>query len=196
LQIHKNDIYFIIRVSLVFCVLSASFSFVGAILPERMPLKNPIITGSINPKEIMGHLIWGLAAGAVTLRIKYALVGGSLAVLIDSDHLIHLLQIEGIPRMSHSILFAIISMIILMAVFGKRDYILGAIVATSVLTHISFDIFTDETGFPLFTPFLNKILSFPTMDWIFFEILAIIIIGIVTLLVRRKELTLSNKDLI
>jgi hypothetical protein len=162
-------------------------------LPGKIPLLNPIAIGSLNAKEIAGHFVWGLVAGAATLRVKYALIGGSLAVLIDSDHLIALLQTEGIPRMSHSIIFAVISAIVLMAIFGKRDYILGIIVATSVMTHISYDIFNDGYGFPLFTPFLNRILSFPKIDWIFFEIGAVIIIAAVTFLVRRKEFAEKQK---
>ncbi len=186
MQINKKDVYFITSVSLIFCSLSAILSFTGMFLPGKIPL-NPIAIGSLNAKEIVGHFIWGLVAGVATLRVKYALLGGSLAVLIDSDHLIALLQTEGIPRMSHSIIFALISAIVLMAIFGKRDYILGIIAATSVVTHISYDIFNGGDGFPLFTPFLSRILSFPIIDWIFFEIAAVIMISVVTFLVRRKE---------
>jgi membrane-bound metal-dependent hydrolase YbcI (DUF457 family) len=90
--------------------------------------------------------------------------------------------------MSHSISFAVISVIVLMSVFGKRDYLLGTIAATSVLTHISYDILNDQSGFPLFTPLLNRMITFPTMDWIFFEIAAVVIIAVVSFFVRRKGL--------
>lgn len=171
--------------SLVFCALSAVFSFTGIFLPGKIPLINPF--GSFTAKEIGGHFVWGLVAGAVTRKVKYALIGGSLAVLIDSDHLIGLFQTEGIPRMSHSIIFMAISAIVMIAVFGKRDYVLGTIAATSVLTHISYDVFNGGFGFPLFTPFRNQFLSFPTMDWIFFEIVAVLAIATITLLVRKES---------
>lgn len=191
MQINKKDVYFITSVSLVFCTISAILSFTGMFLPGKI-LLNPIAI-SLNAKEVAGHFVWGLVAGAATFRVKYALLGGSFAVLIDSDHLIALLQTEAIPRMSHSIIFAAISAIVLMAIFGRRDYILGTIAATSVATHISYDIFNGGSGFPLFTPFLNSILSFPKMDWIFFEIAAIIIIAVVTFLVKRKEFAEKQK---
>ena len=128
----------------------------------------------------------------MTLRLKYILLGGILAVLIDSDHLVSLLHVEGIPRMGHSITFAILSTIVLMLVFHKKDYRLGAIVATSVLAHISYDIFDGGFGYPIFTPFVNKIIELPRDGWIILEIVAIIIVGIVSLMVKRKESAQKN----
>ena len=188
MKINKKDLYFIIKVSLVYCAVSAIFSLVSIMYPDKYPQINPITHGSLNAGEIGGHFLWGLVAGAATLRIRYALLGGTFATLIDSDHLIGLLQVEGLPRMSHSISFAVISVIVLMSVFGKRDYLLGTIAATSVLTHVSYDILNDQSGFPLFTPLLNRMITFPTMDWIFFEIAAVVIIAVVSFFVRRKGL--------
>jgi LexA-binding, inner membrane-associated putative hydrolase len=186
LQINKKDLYFVIGVSFVFCALSAVFSFAGMFLQPKIILVNPITSGSLNVKEVVGHFIWGLAAGTATLRLKYVLLGGTFAVLIDSDHLVNLLQVEGLPRMSHSIVFATISAIAMMAIFGRRDYILGMIAATSVLTHMSYDIFNDQYGFPLFTPFLNRLISFPTYDWIFFEVMAVLTIAIASYFAREN----------
>lgn len=171
----------------MYCSLSAGFSLVSIIFPDKMILLNPIEQGSLNPKEIIGHFAWGAIAGIVTLKLRYILLGGLLPVLIDSDHLVGLLHVEGIPRMSHSITFAILATIILSIIFSKRDYRLAAIVATSVLTHISYDMFDGGFGFPVFTPFLNKIIDLPRTDWIIFEIAAICIVGIVSYMTVRKE---------
>lgn len=187
MKIQKQGIIFVIGVSLVYCSLSAGFSLVGTVLPDKIVMVNPIEHGSLNAKEIMGHFAWGLVAGIVTLKLRYILLGGILAVLIDSDHLVALLHVEGIPRMSHSITFAVLSTIVLMLVFRSKDYRLGAIVSTSVLTHISYDMFDGSYGFPLFTPFLNKVIQIPRTDWIIFEIAAIIIVGIVSFIATRKE---------
>lgn len=187
MKLEKRDVLFVIGVSAVYCSLAAGFSIVSTILPDKMVLTNPIEHGSLSLKEITGHFAWGAVAAIMTLRVRYILLGGFLAVLIDSDHLIGLLHVEGIPRMGHSITFAIVAMIVLMLVFRKNDYRLGAIVGTSILTHISYDIFSTEYGFPIFTPFVNKIIQFPRADWILFEIVAIAIIGIVSFLVTRKE---------
>lgn len=188
LQISNKDIYFVIIVSLVYCAVSAIFSLASIFYPDKYPQINPLTYGSLNIREVGGHFIWGLAAGLATLRIRYALLGGTFATVIDSDHLIGLLQLDGLPRMAHSILFAAISVIVLMAIFGRRDYILGTVAATSVLTHISYDIFNDQVGFPLFTPILNRMIIFPTMDWILFEIAAVVIVAIVCFYVRIKGL--------
>jgi len=187
LKIQKQDIIFVVGVSLVYCSLSAGFSLVSTILPDKMVLLNPIENGSLSVKEIVGHFIWGAVAGVVTLKLRYILLGGLLAVIIDSDHLVGLLHVEGIPRMSHSITFAILSTIVLLLIFSRKDYRLAAIVATSVLTHISYDMFAGGFGFPVFTPFVNKIIDLPRTDWLVFEISAICIVGIVIFIVTRKE---------
>lgn len=187
MKLEKRDVLFIIGVSAVYCSLAAGFSLVSTILPDKMALTNPIEHGSLSLKEITGHFAWGAVAAIVTLRVRYILLGGFLAVLIDSDHLVSLLHVEGIPRMGHSITFAIIAVIVLMLVFRKNDYRLGAIVGTSILAHISYDIFSTEYGFPIFTPFVNRIIEFPREDWILFEIAAIAIIGVVSFLVTRKH---------
>ncbi|WP_101477124.1 metal-dependent hydrolase [Candidatus Nitrosotalea bavarica] len=192
MKIQKQNIIFVVSVSLVYCAISAGFSLVGTVLPDRVMLLNPIEHGSLSVKEIGGHFVWGLVAGIVTLRLRYILLGGILAVLIDSDHLIGLLHVEAIPRMSHSVTFAILSTIILLLVFSKKDYRLGAIAFTSVLTHISYDMFADSYGFPIFTPFVNKIIQIPRTDWIVFEIAAICIIGIVSFIVTRKEIDIKK----
>ena len=176
-----------VSVSLVYCSLSAGFSLVSTVLPGKMVLLNPIEHGSLNLKEIGGHFVWGAVAGIVTLKWRYILLGGLLAVLIDSDHLVGLLHVEGIPRMSHSITFAVLATIILLLVFSRKDYLLAAITGTSVLTHISYDMFDGGYGFPVFTPFVNKIIELPRTDWLVFEILAICIVGIVSFVVTRNE---------
>ena len=187
MKLERKDIYFIIGVSVVYCSLSAGFSLVSIILPDKITMVNPIEYGSLNIKEIGGHFIWGAVAAAVTLRVRYILLGGLLAVLIDSDHLVGLLHIEGIPRMSHSITFAIIATVVLMLVVSRRDYRLGTIVGTSILTHISYDIFDGPYGFPILTPFVNTIIQLPRIDWMWFEIAAIVIIGVSSFIIAKKE---------
>lgn len=187
MKVQKRDIIFVVGVSLVYCSLSAGFSLIGTILPDKMVLLNPIENGSLSVKEIMGHFIWGAIAGIVTLKLRYIVLGGLLAALIDSDHLIGLIHVEGIPRMSHSITFAILATVVLLLVFSRKDYRLAVIVVTSVLTHISYDMFAGGFGFPVFTPFVNKIIDLPRTDWLILEISAICIVGIVSFIVTRKE---------
>jgi hypothetical protein len=181
----KKDAGFIVKTSLLFCALSAAFSFVGMLLPEKGPLLSPV--GGLNIHEIGGHLFWGLLAGAAFLSVRYFIITGIFAVLIDSDHLIALLHVDALSRMSHSIAFGVIAVVVLMALFGRKDYKLGAAVFAAVLSHLSFDTFAGYDGrFPLFVPFYNHQLIFPNIDWIYFEVAAITIVGIVTILTKRQ----------
>ena len=183
----KIDTKFILEASVTYAVLSAAFSVIGIFfVPERTLLPNPLTNGSFNAEEIIVHIIWGLVACAVTLRSKYFLLGGLFAVLVDSDHFVNLLNIEALSRMSHSIAFGMISVVIIMLVFGRKDLLLGATAFAALLSHMSYDIFVDDTNFPLFTPFYNLAIPFHKTDWIFFEIAAVLIMVIATIIVRRQ----------
>jgi len=171
---------------MTYCVLSVGFSFLGIFLAEKGPLESPVV--GLNLHEISGHVLWGLVVGAVTLSIRYTMLTGLFAILIDSDHLIAFTHLDALSRMSHSIAFGIVAVIILMILFGKKDYLLGASVVAGMLAHLSFDIFAGDDGkFPLFTPFYNHQISFPNADWIYFEIVAVAVIGITTIIARKKE---------
>ncbi len=177
---------FIIKTVLLFCALSATFSLVGLLLPERGPLGNP--SGGLNLHEVGGHLLWGLVAGAVFLSARYVIITGLFAVLIDSDHLIALLHVDAMNRMSHSIAFGAIAVIVLMVLFGRKDYRLGAAAFAGVLSHLSFDTFAGHDGkFPLFVPFYNHDIIFPSIDWIYFEIAAVAVAGTIAILTARKS---------
>jgi hypothetical protein len=184
-QSWKKGASFVIKTSLLFCALSAAFSFVGMLLPEKGPLPSPV--GGLNLHEIGGHLFWGLLAGAAFLSVRYFIITGIFAVLIDSDHLIALLHVDALPRMSHSIAFGVLAVVVLMALFGRKDYKLGAAAIAAVLSHLSFDTFAGYDGrFPLFVPFYNHQIIFQNIDWIYFEVAAVTIVGIVTILTKRQ----------
>lgn len=182
---------FIVKASILYCVLSASFSIFGMLMPEKTIQINSLT--SLSPEEVIGHLIWGLIAGAASLSLRYCLLGGIFALLIDSDHFVGLLHVEAFSRMSHSIFFGIISMVVMMAVFGKRDYLLGAIVIGGLLAHLSYDTLIDAySEFPIFIPLYDKMIHFQHSDWIFLEIAAVVIVGSVTLL-KGKQNSLNHK---
>lgn len=186
----KTEAVFIIKASLLYCALAAVFSLLGIFFAEKgnMPHQNPFL--ALNAQEIGGHALWGLAAGTVTASLRYTILSGAFAVLIDSDHLIGLAHIDSISRMGHSIAFGVIAIVVMLALFGKRSYVLASIAFAAVLSHMSFDIFGSDDGqFPLFTPFYNKMIHFPNVDWLPFEIAAIVIVGITYMLIK----TGSNK---
>lgn len=186
----KKDVEYIIKTAILFCALSAAFSFAGMLLPEKAILHNPV--GGINIREIGGHILWGLVAGSVFLSARYVIVTGLFAVLIDSDHIIGLFHVEALERMSHSIAFGAIATAILLVSFGRKDARLGAAVFAGILSHLSFDTFAGEDGkFPLLVPFYNHAIIFPNIDWIWFEVAAVIVAGTVTIILSR----MSDKQL-
>lgn len=187
----KQNIAFLLKTTCVYVILSFSFSIIGIFIPGSQPVNNPL--NSISIEHITGHIAWGLAAGIFSLSLRYFVLGGTFAIMLDADHLIQFLGIEAIPRMGHSIPFALISVVSMLIIFGKRDKILAVVAFSGVLTHISFDIFTNTGVFPLFTPFYNETMLFRGADWVFFEMAAIMAIGLITMQTKWKDMKKLEK---
>ena len=187
-----KQIKFFIKASIIFTILSFSFSLTGLFFqddPQSMILGNPLIVSNPSLEHILGHIFFGMIAGMLALRLNYVFIAGAFAILLDADHLLQFLNLEIILRMSHSLPFAIITALIIFAIFGKKDYRLAAISFAAVLSHIAFDtwlsgqIFPGSTsGFPLFAPFSVETILFQGLDWLYLEILAIGIVGIISVL--------------
>ena len=168
-------------------LLAAAFSVVGIFLPERQYLDDPLV-GGLDLQHIIGHIVFGLMIGAVSLRLRYFLLAGSFAIIIDSDHLIQLLEIEAIGRMGHSIPFAFLSAIVLMIIFGRKDYLLGVTVFAAMLAHISFDTLTGSGNFPLFVPFYNEMIRFPNSFWFVFLLVGITLVLSAKIFARSQSI--------
>ena len=133
-----------------------------------------------------------MIAGAISLSLRYVFLTGAFAILLDADHLLQFFNVEMIARMVHSLPFAIIIAVIMLYIFGKKDYRLAAISFSAILSHIAFDvwftgqIFPGSAGmFPFFSPFTVEIIEFQGLDWLYLEILAIAIVGIIAILDRK-----------
>ena len=185
----SGNFAFIIKTSILYGILAAVFSLFGPSLPSSYLVGSPLEVSGISAEHVIGHVMWGLMIGLVTFRVKYFLIAGIFPIILDSDHLIQFLGIEVVPRMAHSVSFGLIAILVMMMVFGKRDYLLGAISFAAVLSHISFDILLGgTTEFPLFTPFITEVTIFQGLDWIWMEIGAVILVGISVLISRRKKM--------
>jgi len=191
-----NTLRFILFSSGLYAGLSASFSVIGLFpifgefLPKQYLIGNPLEVSGISVEHIVGHIVFGMIVGIATLSIRYIIIAGLFPIALDADHLIQFLNLEAIPRMGHSYIFAIISVPIMMHFFGKKDYRLGAISLASVLSHISFDILLSSksgTSFPILMPFSSKMILLIDYDWILFIISAIVIVGMGTFIAKAKE---------
>ena len=191
----SKQIKFFIKTSIIFTILSFSFSLIGLFFqddPRSIIIGSPLIVSNPSLEHILGHIFFGMIAGMLALRLNYVFIAGAFAILLDADHLLQFLNLEMILRMSHSIPFAIIASLIIFAVFGKKDYRLAAISFSAVLSHIAFDTWLtgqifpgSASGFPLFSPITLEIIQFRGFDWLYLEILAIVIVGIVAILNRK-----------
>tara|TARA_Y100000310_G_C20542946_1_gene744210 strand:- start:135 stop:749 length:615 start_codon:yes stop_codon:yes gene_type:complete len=191
----SKEIKFFVKACIIFSVLSFGFSLTGLLFPDSDSFfyhASPLIVSNPSFEHVFGHLMFGMIAGAISLSLRYVFLSGAFALLVDVDHLLQFFNIEMISRMSHSILFAIIIAVVMLYVFGKKDYRLAAIAFFAIISHIAFDIlligqiYPDGIGrFPLFAPFTLEFFEFQGLDWLYLEILAVGIVGIIAILDRK-----------
>ena len=205
-MILSKEIKFFIKSCIIFSVLSFGFSLTGFLFPDADSFfyaGNPLIVSSPTFEHIFGHLSFGMIAGAISLSLRYVFLSGAFALLVDADHLLQFFNIEMISRMSHSIPFAIIIAVVMLYVFGKKDYRLAAISFSAIISHIAFDTWLagqihpgSTGGFPLFYPLTLEIIKFQGLDWLYLEILAVVIIGIIAVLDRKVSIKNHTKKII
>ena len=189
----SEQIKFFIKTCAIFSILSFCFSLTGFLFPDNSYIiGNPLIVSNPSLEHIFGHVFFGMIAGAISLSLRYVFLSGALALLLDADHLLQFFNVEMISRMIHSVPFAIIIGVIMLYIFGKKDYRLAAISFSAIISHIAFDVWFvgqiypgSASGFPLLSPFTVEIIKFQGFDWLYLEILAIAIVGIIAILNRK-----------
>jgi hypothetical protein len=149
----------LILLALFYAALSFAYSLTGFLhfepashVHEYSPSKLAI--------EVLGHFAFGFLASLPLFDFDLSLLTGSLAVLIDSDHILTALGFPVVGRPDHSILYAVVSLIALVAIGRKLNLPkqvlvkLAFVAPITVLSHIAYDVFA-STGptFPLFVPF-------------------------------------------
>ena len=197
----KDEIKFILKNSIIFAGISFGFSIIGGLFPDSehtFVIGNPFLVSGITIEHVIGHIFWGALIGLGTLSIRYIVIGGSFAILLDADHLLQFLDIEMVARMSHSIPFAVIASVIFFIIFRGKDLKVCAVAFGAILSHIAFDTFLADvafgntTTFPLFSPFILERIEFGGLDWIGIEIIGVVIVAVVSYLYKRKEIKLKN----
>ena len=156
------------------------------------------MVSSVTYEHVLGHIFWGAIIGLGTLSIRYIILGGSFAIFLDSDHLLQFLDIELVSRMSHSLPFAVIAMIVFFVITRGKDIRICVVAFGAVLSHIAFDIFLADvtfgspTDFPLFSPFTFETVSLQGLDWLGIQIVGISLVSITSYFFKRKEMKLKN----
>ena len=197
----KEHIKFILQNSIIFAGISFGFSIIGGLFPDSeytFVLGNPFEVSGITIEHVMGHIFWGAVIGLGTLSIRYIILGGSFAILLDADHLLQFLDIELVARMSHSIPFAIIAAVIFFIILRGKDLRIIAVVIGAILSHIAFDVFLADiafnasTTFPLFSPFMLNRIELAGLDWLWIEIIGVSIVAVTSYFFKRKQIKIEN----
>lgn len=194
---------FWVKTGIVYGIVALGFSLMGIAITETMCAECYDRSSSTIFNEelflhILGHVSFGLILTLPMLSLRYIIAGGMFAIVLDADHLLHAIltfmqwnlgfeiTISAVPRMGHSILFGVVVAVILLYLF-RKDIRLGIIGFTAIFSHMSFDILTGGSGFPLFTPISNEVYRFPEESWIYFFAIGIMIVTMTSYLVRRKR---------
>ena len=197
----KDHIKFILQNSIIFAVVSFVFSIIGGLFPSSehtFVIGNPLVVSGITVEHVVGHIFWGAIIGLGTLSIRYIILGGSFAILLDADHLLQFLDIELVARMSHSIPFAIIAAIVFFIILRGKDLRIIAVVFGAILSHIAFDVFLADiafdtsTTFPLFSPFMLDRIELAGLDWLWIEIVGVSIVAVTSYFIKKKENKLKS----
>ena len=132
------------------------------------------------------------------MSIRYIVIGGSFAILLDADHLLQFLDIELVSRMSHSIPFAFIAAMVFFIILRGKDLRVCVIAFAAVLSHIAFDVFLSDIAFnthpsfPLFSPFILDRIEVVGLDWLWIEIVGVSIVAVTSYFIKKKENKLKS----
>jgi hypothetical protein len=74
-------------------------------------------------QETGGHFLFGFIVGIAVRSVKVAILTGLMALAIDSDHLLNIVGFHIQDRIDHSILFAILSSILMSLIATKIPYV-------------------------------------------------------------------------
>ena len=197
----NKQLKFILKNSIIFASVSFAFSIIGGMFPDSEythVIGNPFLVSGITIEHVVGHIFWGAIIGLGTLSVRYIILGGSFAILLDVDHLLQFLDIELVSRMSHSLPFGVIASVVFFIVLRGRDLRMCAVAFAAVLSHLAFDVFladvlsNSSTTFPLFSPLTFERIELGGLDWLGIQIIGVSIVAIVSYFVKRKEIRLES----
>jgi hypothetical protein len=112
----------IISLSLIFGIQGFLYSFFGLFEQTRnIIMLEPFHALTI--QETGGHFLFGFIVGIAVRSVKVAILTGLMALAIDSDHLLNIVGFHIQDRIDHSILFAILSSILMSLIATKIPYV-------------------------------------------------------------------------
>jgi len=184
-------------VLLVFVIFALAYSLLALLHPQPSQHLHEYSLGNL-AKEVSGHFVFGFACGIALGELGFALLAGSMAVLIDVDHLLGILNIESSGRPDHSLLFAALVSAVMYYAGRRLSFTRSALIKLVALgpmvlvAHLSYDVFAAtyiEPGpgnqFPLFLPFNFSSIVLPSWSWLPLEVSGIVL-GFAAFFAARK----------
>jgi hypothetical protein len=115
------QLLYLISLSLIFGILGFLYSFSGLFeQTKNIVMLEPFHALTI--QEIGGHFLFGFIVGIAVRSVKIAILTGLMALAIDSDHLLNIVGFRIQGRIDHSILFVILSSILMSQIATKIPY--------------------------------------------------------------------------
>ena len=183
-------------------LLSFLYSFIGLASGQAAVHLHEYSLGGILT-EISGHFLFGAVAAIPLLQIDLLLMAGSMAVLIDSDHILGALNLNAGSRPAHSILYAFFSAALLfylthrLRLEDRMKLKLTSLAPIALLSHLSYDVFVAfQNGgsrggsFPLLTPLNFGLIPLSYLSWIVLE--AVSIIASISVEVASRRFSLAG----
>lgn len=188
---HPIDFKKLVILALFYGALSFAYSFIGFLHPEfafhyhEYSFTNLII-------EVSGHFLFGFVAAIPFLDFRISLFTGAAAVLIDTDHILSVMDLNIGGRPDHSFLYILISAGVMIFIASRLGFPKSFLVKMLFLApvvffaHVSYDIVAQGgTSFQLFIPFSFQTQTISFYYSIPFEGAALILSFIGNLLSRR-----------
>jgi len=156
----------------IYLLAALLWSLFGLISPTT-PLHYKEYSLPLLAIEISGHLSFGLLAGAFTFDPVLALVCMGESLLIDVDHLPSALNLPVLPRLAHSVFFALFTGVIVSYALRREkrlDFRFLLVTIGGVFSHLSYDVLAGSGQFPILSPFYLGSYSFPYLSCILLEV--------------------------
>ena len=191
----------VILISAIFGMMGFFYSFFGLMHPPETTHQLETFR-ALSIQEVGGHFVFGFIVGLASRNLKISAICGLMAVTSDADHILNSLAIHVPARTDHSILFAVMSSVLIGFFAVKlrnilqtdkmslktdvnyrknnnRNLFLQFLFMTLAvfLSHIAYDVIVDDDArFPFLIPFSFSEFVVPQIHGLTFEAAGVLVI--------------------
>lgn len=191
----KEALSLAFRSSLMYLIFTLLFSLLAFLYPLR---GGPSFPSDICiPCELAKNAIIGLGTGLFSFNLTMILTATAFTTLIDADHIPQFLGFNVYGRPAHSIIFIVLSSVLIALLSRKRRneaLASGLITASAGLSHLALDTFAGGPVFPLFMPLAGVEVILPDSIWILFQTIAILLAFISGIQIRKSTALVWKLD--